>query len=408
MRQFRLSQIYVNIMFVNLYVKGLKIMNDINFNFFISYNHKDEEYATWIAYLLEEDGYKTFYQAWDFKAGNNFILEMQKGAKCAHHTLALISENYLSSLYTQPEWAAAFGSDPTGELRKLIPVRIQDIELEGLLPQIIYIDLVGKNEEKAKEAILTGVSSDRKKPTVPPRFPGIIPNQKKNESDETYIITIGIDGKIKNSLEDFCSTLLEAERKIKGNKDFHCHFLFECESIVNSSMQEHSDNKLFVTKSKNLLDEFDYAKEDLNTLLELLITSQDVISYSINDKFQIFQRLVYRRIYDLIKNRVGFSNDKVIYYQIQANPYPNNTDNKVYLCCSSFIDQPFDSFEVYIHPEVYESLPNMGLVVDLIPHITLVNDVYPSYFWHKYRIKNGSKEHVPDLYHYCFNKSFLP
>ncbi|MFL0364616.1 toll/interleukin-1 receptor domain-containing protein [Pseudobacillus sp. 179-B 2D1 NHS] len=158
-------------------------MNEISYDFFISYNHNDEEYATWIAYLLEEAGYKTFYQAWDFKAGNNFILEMQKGAKFAHHTLALISENYLSSLYTQPEWAAAFGSDPTGALRKLIPVRIQDIELEGLLPQIVYIDLVGKDEEKAKKEILEGVLNERKKPTAPPPFPGII--QKKEKKDET-------------------------------------------------------------------------------------------------------------------------------------------------------------------------------------------------------------------------------
>ncbi|MFC9539072.1 toll/interleukin-1 receptor domain-containing protein [Lysinibacillus sp. NPDC056959] len=80
-----------------------------------------------MAFLLEEAGYKTFYQPWDFKAGNNFVLEMQKGAKFAIHTLALIFENYLASLYTQPEWAAAFGADPTGTQRKLIPVRIQDI-----------------------------------------------------------------------------------------------------------------------------------------------------------------------------------------------------------------------------------------------------------------------------------------
>lgn len=52
---------------------------------------------------------------------------MQKGAKFATHPLALIFENYLASLYTQPEWAAAFGADPTGTQRKLIPFRIQDI-----------------------------------------------------------------------------------------------------------------------------------------------------------------------------------------------------------------------------------------------------------------------------------------
>lgn len=156
-------------------------MTEKQYDFFISYNHKDEGFASWISYLLEEAGYKVFYQAWDFKTGNNFILQMQHGAKFANHTLALLSENYLGSDYTQPEWAAAFASDPTGMQQKFMPVRIEDIELEGLLPQIIYIDLVGKDENQAKTAILEGVLTKRKKPTSPPPFPGMIPMQKKNE-----------------------------------------------------------------------------------------------------------------------------------------------------------------------------------------------------------------------------------
>jgi hypothetical protein len=126
---------------------------------------------------------------------------MQKGAKFAHHTLALISENYLASLYTQPEWAAAFGSDPTGELRKLIPVRIQDIELDGLLPQIIYIDLVGKDEEEAKEVILKGVLNGRKKPIVAPLDKM---EQKKQKTKETELkLKSALKLEKPNSLSEF-------------------------------------------------------------------------------------------------------------------------------------------------------------------------------------------------------------
>ena len=116
---------------------------NFNYDFFISYNHKDQSYAEWISWILEEAGYKVFVQVWDFKAGNNFILQMQHGSEKAKHTLALVSKNYLDSLYTQPEWAAAFVKDPTGIDQKLIPVRIDDIKLEGLFPAINYIDLIG-------------------------------------------------------------------------------------------------------------------------------------------------------------------------------------------------------------------------------------------------------------------------
>ncbi|PFK27951.1 hypothetical protein COI98_00780 [Bacillus cereus] len=98
---------------------------------------------------------------------------MQRGASESKHTLALLSENYIESSYTQPEWAAAFVEDPTGEMRKLIPVRISDVPLKGLLPSIVYTDLVGINDEdKAIETILAGVQMGRKKPLSRPSFPG--------------------------------------------------------------------------------------------------------------------------------------------------------------------------------------------------------------------------------------------
>ncbi|RWZ52161.1 toll/interleukin-1 receptor domain-containing protein [Halobacillus fulvus] len=149
------------------------------YDFFISYNHKDEPYAEWIAWVLEKADYTTYIQAWDFAAGNNFILAMQDGAKYGEKTLALLSEDYLSSDFTQPEWAAAFGADPRGTNRKFIPVRIQDIKLEGMLPQVVYIDLVGKDEEEAKDELLKGVQMKRKKPLEAPKFPGKIQEVEK-------------------------------------------------------------------------------------------------------------------------------------------------------------------------------------------------------------------------------------
>ncbi|MCU4897779.1 toll/interleukin-1 receptor domain-containing protein [Bacillus cereus] len=143
------------------------------YDFFISYNSKDKDVAEWISYILEEAGHKVFVQAWDFAAGNNFVVEMQNGSKKSKHTLALLSNNYIESSFTQPEWAAAFAEDPTGEKRKLIPVRISDVKLEGLLPGIIYINLVGINDEdQAIKEILSGVHMGRKKPLARPSFPG--------------------------------------------------------------------------------------------------------------------------------------------------------------------------------------------------------------------------------------------
>lgn len=141
-------------------------------DFFISYNHHDEDAARWIAWQLEKEGFTTIIQAWDFLPGNNFVEKMDNALKACKSTIAVLSDNYLQSRFTKTEWQAAFTKDPTGEKRSLIPIRIQSCDLAGLLGQIIYIDLVGLEEEEARKKLLESVRSTRLKPGEPPPFKG--------------------------------------------------------------------------------------------------------------------------------------------------------------------------------------------------------------------------------------------
>ena len=50
-------------------------------DFFISYNGADQLWAEWIAWQLEEQGYTTVIQAWDFLAGSSFPVAMQQASK---------------------------------------------------------------------------------------------------------------------------------------------------------------------------------------------------------------------------------------------------------------------------------------------------------------------------------------
>ncbi|NOR48699.1 MAG: tetratricopeptide repeat protein [Methanosarcinaceae archaeon] len=143
-------------------------------DFFISYNSADKTWAEWTAWTLEEAGYTTVLQAWDFRPGSNFVLEMQRAASEAERTIAILSPDYLDADYTQPEWAVAFAQDPTGEKGKLLHVRVHKCDLKGLLPAIIYIDLVDLNETEAKEGLLQGINRERIKPSTEPIFPGNI------------------------------------------------------------------------------------------------------------------------------------------------------------------------------------------------------------------------------------------
>jgi hypothetical protein len=66
-------------------------------NFFISYNRADKAWAEWIAWQLEKAGFTTVIQAWDFRPGSNFVLEMQQAATEAERTVAVLSPDYLKS-----------------------------------------------------------------------------------------------------------------------------------------------------------------------------------------------------------------------------------------------------------------------------------------------------------------------
>ncbi len=140
-------------------------------DFFVSYNKADRAWAEWIAWDLEETGYSAVLQAWDIQPGQNFVLQMQRATTEAERTLAVLSPDYLTSLFTQPEWAAAFAIDPTGQDGKLVPVRVRECAPRGLLSQIVYIDLVGLAEETARETLRAGVQKGRAKPPVRPSFP---------------------------------------------------------------------------------------------------------------------------------------------------------------------------------------------------------------------------------------------
>ncbi|MFC8043000.1 toll/interleukin-1 receptor domain-containing protein [Nocardia sp. NPDC057353] len=141
-------------------------------DFFISYNSADKQAAVWIAWVLEEEGFTTHIQEWDFKAGGNFALEMDMAARHSRRTIAVVSQNYLEASFTSPEWAEKFAADPQGFERLLVPVRIEPCEIKGLLKQIIYIDLVDLDEQQARQRLLAELQPGRTKPAMTPRFPG--------------------------------------------------------------------------------------------------------------------------------------------------------------------------------------------------------------------------------------------
>ncbi|WP_031224715.1 TIR domain-containing protein, partial [Streptomyces roseochromogenus] len=145
-------------------------------DFFISYSPADERWASWIAWTLEEAGYRTVLQAWDFVPGTNFVDFMDRGVSESAAVIAVLSRNYERSRYGRMEWQAALRADPDAPERRLLTVRVEDIPVEGLLATITYVDLVPvADPAAARELLLARVRQaldGRARPSVRPEYPG--------------------------------------------------------------------------------------------------------------------------------------------------------------------------------------------------------------------------------------------
>lgn len=139
-------------------------------DFFISYTRSDRSWAEWIAWQLKQARYAVRIQAWHIAPGKNFVLEMHQAATEARHTLLVLSSRSLAAPFVMQEVAAALARDPSGEKRTLIPVRVEECDPAGLLKTIVYIDLVGLDQDAASRALLQGVTGDLE-PSKPVPFP---------------------------------------------------------------------------------------------------------------------------------------------------------------------------------------------------------------------------------------------
>jgi WD40 repeat protein/3',5'-cyclic AMP phosphodiesterase CpdA/transcriptional regulator with XRE-family HTH domain len=143
--------------------------------FFVSYSPADECWATWIAWELEQAGYRTILQVWDFVPGANFIEFMDRGVTEASVVIAVLSKRYMKSRWGRLEWQTAIHPVPEEPGSRLITVRIEDCELDGFLSTITYVDLVGVvDPAEARRLLLERIRHallGRAKPATRPGYP---------------------------------------------------------------------------------------------------------------------------------------------------------------------------------------------------------------------------------------------
>lgn len=155
-------------------------------DFFVSYTGRDIGFATWVAEILEEAGYSVVIQAWDFHPGDNFVTKIDESLKGCKQLIMILSEDYLKSKWCEAEWTSKLAEQMRLRERRIIPIKIAPIQVEGLLSPIVYIDIVDKGQEAAKEEILSGIKGHRERKAID-GYPGYY-NVEHIQIDNDYCV----------------------------------------------------------------------------------------------------------------------------------------------------------------------------------------------------------------------------
>ena len=132
-------------------------------DYFVAYHAVDQKWAEWIGDRLQEAGYTFELQSYDYWARSSMILEMFAVSAIADATIAVLSPEFpFRQALNRPEWQAAHAQDPTATLGILVPVRVRQCDVEGALPGVEYVDLVGLGNVEAGKALLAGTRRDQK------------------------------------------------------------------------------------------------------------------------------------------------------------------------------------------------------------------------------------------------------
>ena len=261
-------------------------------DFFISYTANDAQWAIWISKILEEAGYSTVLQAKDFRPGANFVYEMFKAVE-ANQTIAVYSQDYFASIFTMPEWGAAFQSDPTGIHRKIIPIKVKPCELPKMLRSIVYVDLVGKDRKSSKKLILDAVAKENFFDLSNAEFPGAdssVNESAKPQSNkataerllevlDTARSTFQAQVKLRNKLAQKVKDRIPNAKRLQYEELFHEYFdqMSQDELILHRTIRAYTSNVLaeynqsaldILKQNRELLSETPRLKE-LKSHLEL-------------------------------------------------------------------------------------------------------------------------------------------
>lgn len=120
-----------------------------DYDVFISYSHKDEDWVRKkLLPTLEKQGVKVCIDFRDFTAGKAAVLNMQDASTRSRHTLLVMTPDWLASEWTLYESLLSRTDDPAGFQRRTVPLMVKRCTPPPFLSLLTWVDFSDPKREK--------------------------------------------------------------------------------------------------------------------------------------------------------------------------------------------------------------------------------------------------------------------
>jgi small GTP-binding protein len=118
------------------------------YDVFISHSATDRPAARELAVRLKASGLRVWFKEWVVQPGDMIPLKISEGLEQSRTLLLVMSANAFGSEWATFESQTILFNDPTNQQRRIIPLRLDDAEIKGVLRQFAYIDWRLKSDDE--------------------------------------------------------------------------------------------------------------------------------------------------------------------------------------------------------------------------------------------------------------------
>lgn len=123
---------------------------------FISYSHRDRQFAETLANSLSRDGVSVWYDNWRIHVGDSIVRKIQQGLSSSDFLVILLSRNSTESKWVEQELNAATIRNIESEGVFVLPVLIEKCQIPTFLSDKKYADFT-RDPSSAYEELLAAI-----------------------------------------------------------------------------------------------------------------------------------------------------------------------------------------------------------------------------------------------------------